>query len=468
MFLTYLGRELRRRKKQAVVVAAGLAIGIALVITVSAVSAGVKTAQASVLHALYGIGTDITVTKTVTPGSFSPEHFGGFSSGSTQIHRQTLRPTAGQTTLPASDVTKVAALRGTAVATGGLVLTDTTLSGTIPSYSPGGFTGGSSSASPGQAPSFTVSSFSVDGVQISTSGVGPLAPSQVSTGHYFSPSANTADVAIVSTTYATQNGLRVGSTVSVGGTSLSVIGIAQVASGAADVYIPLGTAQNLSGLKGEVTTIFVSASSASNVSTLASEIQKAVPGSTVSTSSTLANEVTGSLSNVSKLATNLGKWLSIAALIVAFLIAGLLMMAAVSRRVQEFGTLKAIGWRTNRIVEQVMGEGVTLGLIGGIAGLVLGIAASAVISAISPSLSATIGSSYATSGGTGFSGGFGGGFRHALAGSRTVLVHLGAPLQAGTIGIAVALAIAGGLVAGGFGSWRAARLHPAAALRRVE
>jgi ABC-type antimicrobial peptide transport system permease subunit len=49
-----------------------------------------------------------------------------------------------------------------------------------------------------------------------------------------------------------------------------------------------------------------------------------------------------------------------------------------------------------------------------------------------------------------------------------VTVHLSAPVTMGAIVAAVALAIAGGLIAGGFGGWRAARLRPAAALARVE
>ncbi|MCX4864891.1 hypothetical protein OHU11_17250 [Streptomyces sp. NBC_00257] len=40
MFFTYLRRELRRRRKAALVVASGLALGIALVIVVSSVSTG--------------------------------------------------------------------------------------------------------------------------------------------------------------------------------------------------------------------------------------------------------------------------------------------------------------------------------------------------------------------------------------------------------------------------------------------
>jgi len=71
-FLTYLGRELRRRMRQAIFIALGLAIGIGLVITVMGASAGVKTAQAKVLRALYGIGTDVTVTTKPKPRRTGP------------------------------------------------------------------------------------------------------------------------------------------------------------------------------------------------------------------------------------------------------------------------------------------------------------------------------------------------------------------------------------------------------------
>jgi len=196
-------------------------------------------------------------------------------------------------------------------------------------------------------------------------------------------------------------------------------------------------------------------------------VKAALPSATVSTSADLANEVSGALSSASTLTSSLGRWLSVAALAVAFLVAGLLMMAAVSRRVREFGTLKAIGWRTRRIVAQVVGEGLALGLLGGLVGIAVGIAAAGAISAVAPSLGATVGSSFATGGGFGplvggrvaGSGPFGG--------ARTVLVHLTAPLQAHTIAIALGLAVAGGLVAGAFGAWRAARLRPADALRSV-
>ena len=76
MFFTYLRRELRRRIRQAIFIALGLALGIGLVITVTAASSGVRDAQATVLHSLYGVGTDITVTQTPTAGSGGPTGFG--------------------------------------------------------------------------------------------------------------------------------------------------------------------------------------------------------------------------------------------------------------------------------------------------------------------------------------------------------------------------------------------------------
>ena len=63
-----------------------------------------------------------------------------------------------------------------------------------------------------------------------------------------------AKVAVVSSSYATQNSLKVGSTIKVAGKSVKVIGIASVSSGAADVYLPLATAQKLAGMSGKITT----------------------------------------------------------------------------------------------------------------------------------------------------------------------------------------------------------------------
>src|ERR1700753_116384 len=92
MFFTYLWRELRRRARQAIFIAIGLALGIGLVITVTAASAGVKNAQSTVLHSLYGVGTDITATKNPTTGGPGG---GGVGFTCRQNTGPTSRPAAG-------------------------------------------------------------------------------------------------------------------------------------------------------------------------------------------------------------------------------------------------------------------------------------------------------------------------------------------------------------------------------------
>jgi ABC-type antimicrobial peptide transport system permease subunit len=136
--------------------------------------------------------------------------------------------------------------------------------------------------------------------------------------------------------------------------------------------------------------------------------------------------------------------------------------------VREFGTLKALGWKSGRVTRQVMGEAFVNGLIGGAFGIALGLAGAYTVTAISPTLSASLGSTGGGGGqgGPGGGGGFGGPGRQAAA--KAVDVTLTAPVSLNTIALAVALAVAGGLIAGTFGGWRASRLRPADALRRVE
>jgi ABC-type lipoprotein release transport system permease subunit len=277
----------------------------------------------------------------------------------------------------------------------------------------------------------------------------------------------------VSSDYATAQNLKVGSAITVAGKTFSVVGIASAAQGAssADAYIPLARAQALADLPGEVNTIYVSAASASDISTVSAEISRALPAATVTTSSDLASEVTGSLASASSLANSLGRWLAIAVLAAAFGLASILTMSAVSRRVREFGTLKAMGWRSRRIIRQIMGEALVIGIAGGAAGVGIGYGAAALVSALAPPLTATTASGPGAAsgpGGPGGAGGPGGRFAHASTAAHTVSVHLAVPVTLGAVALAVLLAIAGGLIAGSLGGWRASRLRPAAALARVE
>jgi putative ABC transport system permease protein len=287
-FLTYLRRELRRRMRQAVFIALGLALGIGLVITVIGAASGVKAAQAKVLQALYGIGTDVTVTtKPQQPAGVKPISGNATSGGpgaggggpraeiclngkcytSGTVDALVLGDTGA---LSAAEVTQIARLRDVSAAAGGLMLTDNRV--VLPS-----------AANPDIQPP---TSFTVDGTDISHPRLGPLSNARLTSGRTFTAADTDSDVALVDAAYAASHGLKAGSKTVIGGTKFTVIGLVSQpeASSPPDEYIPL------------------------------------------------------------------------------------------ARRVPEFGTLKALGWRSSRIVSQVLGESVGTGIIGGLAGVGLGFA----------------------------------------------------------------------------------------------
>ena len=479
VFLRYLFRELRHRHRQAVLTALGLALGVCLVVTVSASAGGVHKAQNQVLHSLYGVGTDISVSRTAQRGSGGPQQFamnpGSQKKQGQSFARDRVTSTMGLALLPAARVSSISALHGVSSAVGGLTLSSMHVSGHFAKVS-GSATSGSSGATakpstsnsgsgtPSQAP-IKISSFSIAGVDVSDQTIGPLSSATLTSGRTFTSSETDAKVIVLDVAYAKQNSIAVGATMKIAGVSYKVIGVSKSASSSVDVYLPLAQAQTIAGEKGKVNEIYVKATSATQIATVKAEIKKTVSGATVTTAQDLANQVSGSLSSASKLSGQFGTWLEVAALIAA--VASLLMLSAVGRRVREFGTLKALGWRSRRVVAQVLGEAVVMGLAGGLAGIALAFAATKAIGRLSPSLQATVasaGQSVATAQ-PGAPGGPGG---VAQSVASTVTVYLHAAISPRLLLVAIALALAGALVAGALGGWRAAALSPADALRRVD
>lgn len=475
-YFTYLFRELQRRRRQAVLTALGLAVGAGLVLTVTAASAGVRDAQTAVLHSLYGVGTDITVTKAAensNPGPTSKTSSGGsgqfgFTPGNTVQHEDQLAETDGLGVLPAPSVASIARLPGVKAVAGGLSLIDSKL--TVPSKSQLGPNG--------QPPASAThpTTFTVDGVDLSQLRLGPFASAMLRAGRLFQAADANANVALVEASYAAANKLTVGSTITIAHVPFKVIGIvAQPQSaGAAQVYIPLGRAQALAATLeipssvNKVDTIYVVAASSADVARVQKEIAKLLRGATVTTASSLAGDVTGSLATASSLITDLGRWLAGAVLVMAFLVASLLTAAAATRRVPEIGTLKALGWRTRRIVAQLMGEAAVIGLAGAVLGIAVGFAGAAVIDAVAPGLAATVSDDPGSAPAEDVILNAGG-VHHLIApgAQHTVPVHLSAPVSFEAIGLAVGLAILGAVIAGSLGAWRAARLRPAQALAHL-
>jgi ABC-type lipoprotein release transport system permease subunit len=508
MFFTYLRRELRNRRKQTVVVAIGLAVAIALVIVVNAVSTGVKDAQSEVLESVYGVGTDITVDQPSEgpvaagggPGRFDFDEGEGEANenGTRDLSEDRLSTAMGTAPFDASALETVAGLDHVSEVAAMLTLQNMSFSGEMPDVAAmeggaGDVTlrmgeDGSGEGSAGGS-SFEINQFTVTGVDPDAAAVGPLSTAEVADGRTLE--ADDKNAAVLDATYAEQQELAVGDTITVGGKDLEIVGTVASTTGdgvatASDAYLPLATAQTLADLADQVTDVYVQVDSAENVDAVAAAIESELPDASVSTQSDLAEGVTGSLSTASDLVGTLGTWLSAIVLAAAFGLAILFTVSGVNRRTRELGTLKAIGWSRNRVVGQVAGESVVQGLIGGAAGLALGALAVWAVNLAGITLSGASGGLTmggpsglmpARPAGTGQGGDTapdGGGTAFgarpdAFAGAAgdAVDIVLQAPVSLWIVLAAIGLAVLGGLLAGVVGGQRAAKLRPAEALRSL-
>jgi ABC-type antimicrobial peptide transport system permease subunit len=355
---------------------------------------------------------------------------------------------------PVSEVKRISRLDGAGGAAAALSLQAVRIEGEVPAegtvvnpHGPGGY---------------DIVSVSVTGVDVAKPSLAPVTPSQVIDGKYFSRSRRGArNEAIVDIGYARQKGIETGDTTKLAGRRFEVVGMSAAPLGGtpSNAYLELGRLQQLSDRRGRANVMLVRAESTASVDSLSRAIRQRLAGADVVTASELADRVGGSLVDAKNLSSKLGTALAIVALGAAFLIAILLALSSVQKRIRELGTLKALGWRQRLVVRQVSAESVVQGLLGGLLGAALGMAGAGVIDALDLTLEASVAQVE-----SGAFGPFGQG--QVAAGGAEVL--LGAPVDAGLVALAVGLAVLGGFLAGGAGGLRAARLRPAEALRSAE
>jgi ABC-type antimicrobial peptide transport system permease subunit len=545
-YVRYLRAELMRRKGRTILTLLGLALGVALVITIASLSNGLDKAQKATLDPLAGIGTDLTVTRA------APEEQGPFGGGArefveanqsaitdlsklgkpgTRFVHDFFLPGA-QLTFSQKQAKEIEALDGVAAVSSGLTLQAVHQEGKVPRIvsriqtggdridiqrritppteaemkkiqacieKQGGQSGlgGGGGADPRAvrgvfiAPSggafakclpkrmrefratittpretleqvvnppqtdIKSESYTIAGVQTTTPGMGLVTAAQVTKGRFLSSGRE----ALVSETYAARHSLRVGSTLNLNGTKFKVVGLVEPPLGGqtADVYLPLARLQKLAGQEGLVNVVLVRADDSSSVATTEESIRASYSEAQVASSQQVADRISGSLVDAADLSRDLGLALSIVAAAAAFILAALLALSSVGKRVRELGTLKALGWTQWKVVRQVAGESLAQGILGGIAGIALGLLVSGLIDAFGPTLTAS-----STSGGFSLFG------VEQAAQTTSRAVSLTAPTGMTVLLAGLGLALLGGLLAGVVGALRAARLRPADALRTVE
>ena len=492
-YLRYIAAELRRRKARTLLTSLGLAVGVGLVVIVGALSQGLDDAQDKVLEPLTGLGTDLSVSRPISVPSDDDSASGGaagpFGRLSEEDQRQLQRENqehnrqfnfgelgepgerfsedsflSTRLSFPGSEVADIRAIDGAEDAAASLTLNATHIEGVVPQSGapPVGAGAHEGGGGFGGAGGFELDNLSVSGVDVRKPSLAMVTPDQVIQGRYFSDAPGQARrEAVVDLAFARQNDIGVGGETRVAGTKFKVVGLAGAPLGgdASDVYVELGRLQALSDREGRINGVQVRAQSADAVAGLEDVIARELEGAEVVTAADLAGRVGGSLDDAENLSSKLGTALAIVALLAAFLIATLLTLSSVQKRIRELGTLKALGWRQRLVVRQVTAESLVQGALGGLLGAVLGIAGAAIIDAIGPTLEAAVEDQS--------NGGFGPFGQGSVTAGSTEIV-LGAPVDARLLALAIGLAIVGGLLAGAAGGLRAARLRPAEALRSAE
>ena len=377
-FLSLMVKNPFRNRTRAALAIVGIAIGIATIVVLGMVTGGLQTATTSTLKAG---AAEITVT---------PVGSSGFGSAGGTLNESL-----------ANDLLNISGVSNTAGVIG--------LNANV--------TGVSNASSSGFGEGLLING--IDSDKLSLEGIDSINGSFYSNG--------SSNELILGSTAASNLNKTVGSTINIFGTNFTVTGIYQTGNFITDSggFMALNTLQNLTSNDGKVSDIAVKVADNANVTTVSQSIKNAYPNQlTATTAADQANRINQGLGFINTA--------SFAISLLAIVIGGIgiinVMIMSVFERTREIGVLKAVGWRSSRILTMILGESIILTLTAAVVGIVVGVIGVNVLLAVT-----------------------GAGFKPELT--------VGILLRA--IGIAFLVGIIGGL----YPAYRASRLPPTEALR---
>jgi putative ABC transport system permease protein len=192
--------------------------------------------------------------------------------------------------------------------------------------------------------------------------------SRILEGREFQPGEE--NVALLGRVLALNLGKHVGDDLDIAGEPFRVIGIYESDSlfEAGALIVPLATLQRMMGRQGQVTGFVIQARShdAAAIAQLRRRIESELTGVAATPASDyVERDIQIRLANVMAWAT------TVLALLLGSL--GMLntMIMAVFERTQEIGVLRALGWRRSRVLRLILGESICLGLLGAALGAIL-------------------------------------------------------------------------------------------------
>jgi putative ABC transport system permease protein len=431
-----------------IVVILALSFGLALVMLLSVQAVNTRTAAVSA-----SVGTTISVTPAGSQG------FGGGGNPLTSTDVAKIASTTNVRSVVSAVSDRLgnssaSSFRGTG--TGGTTsLTSAITPGTLGRR----FGGGNSTTGAAPPANFTLP------VQV-TGSTQPLSAALLGSNSVTLTSgsaingSSSALVADVGTTLAAKNNLKVGSTFTAYGKTITVAGIFDAKSVFVNggFVMPLDTVQDLSGISG-VTTVIAQVGSIDQLATTAASIQSTLGSqvATVTTGQTNDATIISSLSSIKTIAL----YSLIGALVAGSIILFLSMLMIVRERRREIGILKAFGSSNVGVVRLFVTEAFTLTAMGAIAGVVLGVLLS------NPVLKVLVNNSSTTPA----PGGFGAGPGRAVAlgnplgFGRSTLSDLHAAVGYNVLIFGVLAAVLIAFVGSAIPSYLIAKVRPAEVLR---
>jgi ABC-type antimicrobial peptide transport system permease subunit len=408
----YIWNELCHHHHRTLVNVLGIAIGIALFVSINAVSTAYQKAVAQPFKSL---GADLVVQR--------PEKRAVDATQAPLSMRGVRLPFSNQI-LPPQDLEKLKSIKGVDEMATSLLLWE---------FNQGGFR-------------------TIMGVDLSQPSLGPIKVKEwLKEGRF----PNNSGEVVLEKHYAKFHHTRVGDVFPIANRSFKVVGLLEIKEGSqiasANIYLPLADAENLipGGTKG-VNVAYLHLKNPSLLSQVKSRIAGELSGVSVTSSDSFLELMGG----VSKISNQFSLLASIVALGGAIFLIIKTMLSNLVERSSEIGILKAVGWTEKDVQKQLMGEALVQSILGGLVGILAGY----VISYFLGFLSISIPTPWDINLLPAFA-------KDAQAASQ--VVRLPVSVSAGLTAISLGLAIMAGGLASYFMGRRTARMKPVDILRRL-
>lgn len=330
-----------RNKTRSALAIVGIAIGIATIVALGLVTSGLEASTETTLKAG---ASEITVSQT---GSSNFD-----TSGSIDENR-------------ISDIEKLKGVNQTA----GILRASADVSDGS-SMAPGG--------------GFFVNG--IDPSQLSLMGIESINGSKFENGSY---------ELILGKTAAENFNKSVGDTITIFGKEFTISGIFESGNIIQDggAFVSLNVLQNITSNENKITYIAVKVDNNANVTRVSEEIADAYPNEL---STTTAADQAGKINDAMGYIDTATWAISLLAIIIGGVGVINTMIMSVYERTREIGVLKAVGWRSRRILGMILGEAIVLTLVAGIAGTIVGVVGVNVLLAFSSSFGSVIEPVYST------------------------------------------------------------------------